>query len=171
MDFAAPPGRSADLSTSLASNVPVLDTFDFTTSIQSPDYLLNLSAPAIYTSALSTSLTPAFSEAQLLDLDFGTTSALSPRPSNSQSSETSGLKRTSSQAKLEEKADKRHRNKIAAAKYRQKKVDRIEELEKSLDDVQSERDALKLELAKKSAEVELLRQLLAQKNSNGKEKQ
>ena len=63
----------------------------------------------------------------------------------------------------EAQADKRRRNNAAAAKYRQKKIDRISDLEKALETVSDERDALKLQLAKKDTEVELLRQLLAEK--------
>jgi hypothetical protein len=67
----------------------------------------------------------------------------------------------------DDQVEKRRRNNAAAAKYRQKKVDCITELEKSLDDVISERDALKLELARKNAEVDILSRLLAEKDSRG----
>lgn len=60
----------------------------------------------------------------------------------------------------EVQADKRRRNNAAAAKYRQKKVDRIAELEKALGEVSRERDGLKLQLAQRNGEVELLRRLL-----------
>lgn len=63
----------------------------------------------------------------------------------------------------EEQADRRRRNNVAAAKYRQKKVDRITELEALLEGAESERDELKMALAKRDAEVELLRKLLATK--------
>lgn len=57
-------------------------------------------------------------------------------------------------------ADKRRRNNLAAAKYRQKKVDRITELEKEVEDVSKERDELKLQLARRDAELDVLRRLL-----------
>ena len=60
-------------------------------------------------------------------------------------------------------ADKRRRNNAAAAKYRQKKVDRIAELEQALSEVCNERDDLKIQLAKRDAEVEILRRLVAEK--------
>jgi hypothetical protein len=63
----------------------------------------------------------------------------------------------------EDRAEKRRRNNIAAAKYRQKKVDRIEELEGQLQAVVAERDDLKIALAKRDAEVELLRKMLENK--------
>jgi hypothetical protein len=60
-------------------------------------------------------------------------------------------------------ADRRRRNNAAAAKYRQKKIDRIAELEKALEEVSKERDGLKMQLAKRDGEVELLRGLLAKR--------
>ncbi|KAL1638948.1 hypothetical protein SLS58_008406 [Diplodia intermedia] len=57
-------------------------------------------------------------------------------------------------------ADKRRRNNLAAAKYRQKKVDRITELEDEVKEVSKERDELKLQLARRDAELELLRKLM-----------
>ncbi|KKY21786.1 putative b-zip transcription factor idi-4 [Diplodia seriata] len=56
--------------------------------------------------------------------------------------------------------DKRRRNNLAAAKYRQKKVDRITELEDEVKEVSKERDELKLQLARRDAELELLRKLM-----------
>ncbi|RYC78434.1 hypothetical protein BFJ63_vAg18693 [Fusarium oxysporum f. sp. narcissi] len=55
---------------------------------------------------------------------------------------------------------KRQRNKLAAQKYRQKRVDRIAELEQALEAVKEERDDLELQLAKKDAEVIVLREML-----------
>lgn len=61
------------------------------------------------------------------------------------------------------RADKRRRNNIAAAKYRQKKLDRIAELEAEVAAGARERDELRLRLAGSEREVELLRKLLAEK--------
>lgn len=58
------------------------------------------------------------------------------------------------------KSEKRRRNNVAAAKYRQKKIDKIEELEGQLRAMIAERDDLKIALAKRDAEVELLRKML-----------
>lgn len=60
----------------------------------------------------------------------------------------------------DELALKRHRNNIAAKKYRQKKVDRIEELEEEVRRVTQEKDELRLQLAKRDAEVQMVRDLL-----------
>ncbi|WQF76771.1 Putative CCAAT/enhancer-binding protein C/EBP [Colletotrichum destructivum] len=55
---------------------------------------------------------------------------------------------------------RRQRNNIAARRYRQKGRDRIAELESALRVVEEERDRLKLELARKEAEVDALREVL-----------
>ncbi|EKG17159.1 hypothetical protein MPH_05613 [Macrophomina phaseolina MS6] len=87
--------------------------------------------------------------------------------SSSSSSSSSGTKRKRSADETpsvdETLADKRRRNNLAAAKYRQKKVDRISELEKEVEDVSKERDELKLQLARRDAELEVLRRLLAER--------
>lgn len=70
-----------------------------------------------------------------------------------------GRKRASN-TEDDEMVDKRRRNNAAAAKYRQKKLDRIEELEMALSTMTKERDDLKVQLAKKDGEVELLNRLL-----------
>lgn len=58
---------------------------------------------------------------------------------------------------------KRHRNTMAARKYRQKRLDRISDLEKDLGDMTKQRDELKLQLARREAEVEALRDMLTRK--------
>lgn len=55
---------------------------------------------------------------------------------------------------------RRQRNTIAARKYRQKKVDRISDLEKMLEDMTRERDELRLRLARQEAETEALRSVM-----------
>lgn len=59
-----------------------------------------------------------------------------------------------------EAALRRQRNTIAARKYRQKKMDRIEELEKALEETAKERDELKLRLARQEAETNALRSVM-----------
>lgn len=62
--------------------------------------------------------------------------------------------------------EKRRRNNIAAAKCRQKKLDRITELENTLAEIQKERDDLKLQLAKREEEIRVYRDIvLERKNS------
>ncbi|TQV92322.1 hypothetical protein V2A60_007012 [Cordyceps javanica] len=55
---------------------------------------------------------------------------------------------------------KRQRNKVAAQKYRQKKLDRIAELELEVTDVKRERDELRIQLAKQEAETAALREMM-----------
>ncbi|OAA59373.1 Basic-leucine zipper (bZIP) transcription factor [Cordyceps fumosorosea ARSEF 2679] len=55
---------------------------------------------------------------------------------------------------------KRQRNKVAAQRYRQKKLDRIAELEGEVADVSRERDDLRVRLAKQEAETAALRDML-----------
>lgn len=52
---------------------------------------------------------------------------------------------------------KRQRNNAAAKRYRQKKIDRIEELEQELRCMAEERDRLRIELAKRDVEVDMLK--------------
>ncbi|KAH6609128.1 gaf domain nucleotide-binding [Trichoderma cornu-damae] len=60
-------------------------------------------------------------------------------------------------------AIKRQRNTMAARKYRQKRLDRIADLERALSEMTGERDDLKLKLARREAEVEALREMLGRK--------
>lgn len=60
-------------------------------------------------------------------------------------------------------AIRRHRNTMAARKYRQKRLDQIADLERALSDVTNERDDLKLKLARREAEVDALREILGKK--------
>ncbi|KAM3434603.1 hypothetical protein NHJ13734_005946 [Beauveria thailandica] len=55
---------------------------------------------------------------------------------------------------------KRQRNKVAAQKYRQKKLDRITELEVEVSGLKRERDELRIQLAKQEAETAALREML-----------
>ena len=56
--------------------------------------------------------------------------------------------------------EKRKQNTLAARRYRQKRVDQMSSLESALKETQSERDALKVRVARLEGEVETLRQLL-----------
>ncbi|KAI1354373.1 hypothetical protein F5Y01DRAFT_14871 [Xylaria sp. FL0043] len=64
---------------------------------------------------------------------------------------------------------KRQRNNVAARKYRQKRIDRINELEAELDEVKQERDDLKLRLARQEAETAALRSMLQMKSGESRE--
>jgi hypothetical protein len=56
--------------------------------------------------------------------------------------------------------EKRKQNTLAARRYRQKRVDQMNSLESTLNEVKSERDTLKVRVARLEGEVEVLRQLL-----------
>lgn len=60
----------------------------------------------------------------------------------------------------DEAAIKRHRNTLAARKYRQKRLDRIKELEDALEAMTSERDELRIKLARQEAENEALKTMM-----------
>jgi len=88
-----------------------------------------------------------------------TFSPLDPLPSRSSSS--SSPKRSHQGPEVEEdRLLKRQRNNVAARKYRQKKVDRIKELEEEVDHVKQERDDLRIRLARQEAETAALREML-----------
>ena len=59
---------------------------------------------------------------------------------------------------------KRQRNALAARKHRQKRLDRIKELETALDAMTHERDDLRLRLARQEAETAALREMLSLKS-------
>ncbi|EFQ29635.1 bZIP transcription factor [Colletotrichum graminicola M1.001] len=59
-----------------------------------------------------------------------------------------------------DKVLRRQRNTIAARKYRQKKVDRIDELESLLKEMTRERDDLRIRLARQEAETEALKSIM-----------
>ena len=60
---------------------------------------------------------------------------------------------------------KRQRNTIAARKYRQKRLDRITELETALKAMTRERDDLKIQLARQEAETSALKELMRSRPS------
>lgn len=58
-----------------------------------------------------------------------------------------------------DRVTKRHRNTEAARRYRQRKLDRVTELEEALAEMTKERDELKLKLARSEAEADVLRSI------------
>jgi len=65
---------------------------------------------------------------------------------------------------------KRQRNTIAARKYRQKRLDRITELEDALESVTRERDDLKLRLARQEAETAALKEMMRMNSGQDRDK-
>ncbi|KAI1866249.1 uncharacterized protein JN550_007637 [Neoarthrinium moseri] len=106
----------------------------------------------------SSSYTPMYhSSASSLSPDLSPEPAFAPVSTESQGQRTS---RKRSPPADPETALKRQRNNIAARKYRQKKIDRISELEDELKGVKDERDDLRVKLARQEAETAALRSLL-----------
>lgn len=116
-------------------------------------------------------------EADFLDLSGPESGSASSVPHELSASPTSdelvpfhpGLsqstKRTSESPAEPEVAIKRQRNNIAARKYRQKRLDRISELEAEVEDVKQERDDLRIRLARQEAESAALREILKMSNA------
>lgn len=79
----------------------------------------------------------------------------------SQRHPTVGSDTPSSQDSDEERVtERRRRNKLAARRLRQKKLDQVSKLEAQLEEVKKERDALRLRAAKSEGEVMALRQMI-----------
>ncbi|KAF4555491.1 Hypothetical protein D9617_2g054520 [Elsinoe fawcettii] len=163
------------------SSWPYLDSF-YNTNDTTLDSLFpptQFDAPTTTMSELMTLNTTSHISMELHDQDFDfaipmptSTSSTSPNLRTTSGSMASGLsspsstsassnrKRPAEAAVDESLADKRRRNNAAAAKYRQKKVDRITTLEEEVRDVSKERDELRIQLARRDAEIEVLRGLL-----------
>jgi hypothetical protein len=65
---------------------------------------------------------------------------------------------------------RRQRNSAAARKYRQRRLDRIEELEQALQKTQAERDDLKVQVARWRGKAEALQSLMARSGVDGLER-
>ncbi|GAB1312525.1 hypothetical protein MFIFM68171_02735 [Madurella fahalii] len=90
-----------------------------------------------------------------------------PTATPSPSSSSDGRVSKRSAAIDPEIISRRQRNNIAAKRYRQKKIDRIQELEDEVAQVKEERDELRIRLARQEAEVAALREMLNMKNGGG----
>ncbi|KAF4343516.1 GAF domain protein [Fusarium beomiforme] len=91
------------------------------------------------------------------------TSTFSLHPSPSSSSASSRKRKSSPEDEDSAITLKRQRNTLAARKYRQKRLDRISELEEALAAMTNERDDMRLQLARREAEVDALREMLGKK--------
>ncbi|KAF2226845.1 hypothetical protein BDZ85DRAFT_316307 [Elsinoe ampelina] len=109
---------------------------------------------------VSTILSTSTTSPALPMTSASTGSGLSSPSSSSIQASSSSTKRRAEHSIDESVVDKRRRNNAAAAKYRQKKVDRIATLEDEVRQVSKERDELRLQLARRDAEIEVLRGLL-----------
>jgi len=104
-------------------------------------------------------------------LDLPPSTGASPLSSSSTHSSTSNSKSASKTPHSrppkedDEAAVKRYRNTLAARKYRQKRIDRIKDLEEALEEVTRERDELRIQLARQEAQNEALRSMMKLKES------
>ena len=121
------------------------------------------------TATTSSSAFPVSSVPPSISPAIAASHSLSPE---SQSPDSSGTQ-TNSRKRASPPVDsstalKRQRNNVAAKKYRQKKIDRITELEMELKGVRDERDDLKIRLARQEAEASALRSMLRMKAGSEK---
>ncbi|KAI5460346.1 hypothetical protein BGZ63DRAFT_454644 [Mariannaea sp. PMI_226] len=137
---------------------------------QAPASSVSTFAPSSTNNPMSTSTTtqsPSYAPNSTAFSTFAinlTNRSSSDSPTDSSSS--GGAKRKSPSSPEDEivaRDIKRQRNTMAARKYRQKRLDRVAELEKALADMTNDRDGLRLRLARKEAEVDALREMLGSK--------
>jgi len=117
---------------------------------------------------LDSHLFSAFSSTNTPSVSSGVAAPVSPlidgTPSGSSSTGHSNVILGLDEEDLAQReASKRNRNKLAARKCRQKRIDRIAELEQALRSMTEDRDGLRLQLARREAEVEALREMLGKK--------
>ncbi|KAK7977849.1 capsule-associated protein CAP1 [Apiospora saccharicola] len=149
---------------------PQENAFDFTQVFQNDIYdqllLANNTQPPAVTSSSAfpmSSVPPSFPPA----IAASHSSSPESQSPDSSGTQTNSRKRASSPVDSNT-ALKRQRNNVAAKKYRQKKIDRITELEMELKGVKDERDDLKIRLARQEAEASALRSMLRMKAGSEK---
>ncbi|KAL3443673.1 hypothetical protein BJX65DRAFT_311647 [Aspergillus insuetus] len=91
----------------------------------------------------------------------------SPMPSTTLQNPTPSPTRDSSSPKENpSRISKRQLNTMAARRYRQRRLDRMTQLEEELEAVKRERDELKMRVSKLEGETDALRSMLKEKNGN-----
>jgi hypothetical protein len=134
-------------------------------SFQHPDYLSGVSGSQPMSAVTATSTVYA-SSSNVGGQDYlpnPSNVSESPESRGSPSEKSSTTKGSSANTKSSgdpSRIEKRKQNTLAARRYRQKRVDQMSSLESTLKGVQSERDTLKVRVARLEGEVEVLRQLL-----------
>ncbi|KAK1703868.1 uncharacterized protein BDZ83DRAFT_595125, partial [Colletotrichum acutatum] len=156
---ASPLGNPIDQSFPLAfldtSPPAFFDTFSDTFS----DTFLPVQPDAVSESSSSSNSNPN-SPNQPPPLDMSVYTAASGAESSHRSSPNDKAQDREVATPYTDKILRRQRNTIAARKYRQKKVDRIDELELLLKDMTRERDDLRIRLARQEAETEALKSVM-----------
>lgn len=87
----------------------------------------------------------------------GSGSSLPKKRPAAEFSEVLSTPSSTSRSDETDRVTKRQRNTEAARRYRQRKMDRVTELEDALEEIRKERDELKLKLARSEAEADVLR--------------
>lgn len=106
---------------------------------------------------------PTTSNSKSPSIPGTSTFSLHPSPAASSSSGSSHKRKSSPEDESASVALKRQRNTLAARKYRQKRLDRISELEAALAAMTSERDDMRLQLARSEAQNDALREMMSKK--------
>ncbi|KAI8180304.1 hypothetical protein K4K54_009539 [Colletotrichum sp. SAR 10_86] len=149
--------RFCPLDSSIDQSFPYIDTTPPTLFDTFPDSLLPPHLDPLFGSSDSSNNN---SPNQPPPLDMSVYTAAPGAPSSHRSSPNSDGQGQEISTPHTDKILRRQRNTIAARKYRQKKVDRISDLEKMLEDMTRERDELRLRLARQEAETEALRSVM-----------
>ncbi|UPK90470.1 hypothetical protein LCI18_001405 [Fusarium solani-melongenae] len=137
---------------------------NITNTLQQPTSSPPLAPPTTTTTTSAAATTTPTSNNKSPSIPGTSTFSLHPSPAASSSSGSSSHKRKSSpEDESDAVALKRQRNTLAARKYRQKRLDRISELEEALAAMTSERDDMRLQLARREAQVDALREMLSKK--------
>ncbi|ROV90112.1 hypothetical protein VMCG_09766 [Cytospora schulzeri] len=151
-----------------STNIP---DFFINTPSQPPSHSNSHSQPHPHLNSQHYMLTPP-QQAFISNSTGSQSSTPSPSDSSSRPGETTSTGRNASGAgrqpfKAPEDPDtvlKRQRNTIAARKYRQKRLDRVKELEDALESMTKDRDDLRLRLARQEAETAALREMMKMKS-------
>ncbi|KAG5753418.1 hypothetical protein H9Q72_002570 [Fusarium xylarioides] len=151
--------------------IPDMNTLDTNTQLDVGDGFLAQEQPLITVnsspleqpSTSSTPHPPTTTTNKSPSSSIPGTSTFSLHPSPSSSSGSSRKRKSSPEDEESAVTLKRQRNTLAARKYRQKRLDRISELEEALAAMTNERDDMRLQLARREAEVDALREMMGKK--------
>lgn len=132
-----------------------------------PELNTNPSPPSFHDPLFTHSHTNSHTSNHSQTSQPSTSSSTSPSTSTSTTPSSVPAPKTSAGSRKRRREDedsdaalKRHRNTLAARKYRQKRLDRIKELEDALEEMTKDRDELRIRLARQEAETEALKSMM-----------
>ena len=153
----------------LVSIVPMGGLFNWHSNAQSLSTSPEFDAGLVQT-ASSASYTPAKDQDNALAFTSPVTEAASSvksspkkRSATEASDPTSASPSSASRSENPENANKRKRNTEAARRYRQRKFDRVTELEEALEAMTKDRDELRMKLARSETEADVLRGIVGKR--------